>query len=284
MAITALDYLVFSSLRQHNVFPARPRIFELGESNWYGDVPVEQFYADIGRAVVDPARRAELQIRLLDAIGVPREASSAPPAMAPADLNVRLAALPEAAASRAHYAIARIFFATFADCASYDANDPGTPGSKYRFDLNLPVPLQERFDVVVNIGTGEHVFNVHQFYKTAHDLTAAGGLMIHTAPCNGWPNHGFYNFQPTFFFDLARSNNYELLVMVLGRVQPFQYVQVQSQDQVVALMAENKVPDQSMIAVVFRKSQVPAEFAIPMQGLYAGVLSPQATAAWHQLR
>ena len=43
MAITGLEYLVFSSLRQGGLVPPNPRVLELGESNWY--VP---YYADIG--------------------------------------------------------------------------------------------------------------------------------------------------------------------------------------------------------------------------------------------
>ena len=140
LAITAINYLVFSTLRQHNAFAPKPRVLELGESNWYGDVGVDELHADIAKTVGDPSRRVELQEQLKEIVAAGR------PNML--------------------YEIARLFFQVFTDCASYDAIDPGTSGSKYRFDLNQPVPLAERFDVVANIGTGEHVFNVWQFYKT----------------------------------------------------------------------------------------------------------------------
>ena len=32
--------------------------------------------------------------------------------------------------------------------------------------------------------------------------------MLHGMPFSGWYDHGFYNFQPTFYLDLAIANNY----------------------------------------------------------------------------
>src|SRR5437762_7689224 len=149
MAITGLEYIVFSSLRAHNLLPAKPKVLELGQSNWYGDVPVDQLERDLNQNVLDLRERDDLITRLHDVASAKR----------PNHL----------------YEIARIFWRVFVDPASYSAIDPGTPGSQYRFDLNQPVPLNEQFDLLVNIGTGEHVFNVHQFYKTAHERTATCG-------------------------------------------------------------------------------------------------------------
>jgi len=141
MAITALEYLVFSSLRARNMLPPRPRVLELGQSNWYGDVSLEQLEVDIRRFVTDEARREALLAKLQNCIS--------------AGVRDRV------------YEIASIFWTVFADPLSYSAIDPGMPHSKYRFDLNQPVPLDEKFDVTVNIGTAEHVFNVYQFFKTS---------------------------------------------------------------------------------------------------------------------
>ena len=117
MAITALEYLVFSTLRNHNQLPARPRVLELGESNWYGDVPIEQLEQEVNQHVEQTMRSATLS---------------------------RLRQVWASDAKNRLYEVARIFYDVFLQPASYTAIDPGTPGSQYRFDLNQPVPLNDK--------------------------------------------------------------------------------------------------------------------------------------------
>ena len=181
------------------------------------------------------------------------------------------------------YELAQLFFRAIVQVGSYASIDPGTPGSQYRFDLNLPVSIDQKFDLVLNIGTAEHIFNVYQFFKTAHELTAPGGLMMHSSPFTGWPDHGFFNFQPTFFFDLARANRYEILSFICGRIKPLEYVQVRNHDDIPLLIQSAKIPAGSHINVLFRKT-TDADFVVPMQGYYAGTLSKESTRFWHELR
>jgi hypothetical protein len=232
-------------------------VLELGESNWYGDVTSQQVEQDIQRLVEDPAERQQLMMQLREIVAANR-------------LDVL-------------YELARFFFQFALQHSEYSAVDPGTPGSRYRFDLNLPLPIEEQFDLVMNIGTAEHIFNVHQFFKTAHDRTSIGGLMMHSSPFTGWTDHGFFNFQPTFFFDLARANGYEILSFLCGRVKPFQYIQVGSHDDIPRLLKAKRIPDGSHINVVLRKKS-DAEFQVPVQAYYAGALSEESRKLWHELR
>jgi len=80
-----------------------------------------------------------------------------------------------------------------------------------RVDFNSPPSISKQFGVVTNFGTSEHVFNQSAFMKFMHDLTAADGYMLHVVPSAGARNHGFFNYHPTFFFDLARANCYSLV-------------------------------------------------------------------------
>jgi hypothetical protein len=257
MAITALEFMVLCSFREHGLLPAAPRVLELGESNWYGDVTVDEFEEEIRRLVREPAERDRHLLALKNIASV-----NGPGLL---------------------YELARLFFSAVVQAGEYSAIDPGTPGSRYRFDLNQPVPIAERFDLTLNIGTAEHIFNVYQFFKTAHDLTVAGGLMMHSSPFLGWPDHGFFNFQPTFYFDLARANGYEILSFICGKLKPFEYVQVRSHDEISQLIRGGKIPANSHINVMFRK-KTDAEFAVPMQAYYAGALTAEARRAWHELR
>jgi hypothetical protein len=80
-----------------------------------------------------------------------------------------------------------------------------------RVDFNSPPSASKQFEVVTNFGTSEHVFNQSAFMKFMHESTTPDGFMLHVVPSAGARNHGFFNYHPTFFFDLARANNYSLI-------------------------------------------------------------------------
>jgi hypothetical protein len=91
----------------------------------------------------------------------------------------------------------------------------GSPGS-IPLDLNYdPVPDDAlgKYRLVTNFGTTEHVANQLNAFKVIHDLTAVGGIMIHHLPIQGMFNHGLINYNPKFFWMLARSNGYKLIDM-----------------------------------------------------------------------
>jgi SAM-dependent methyltransferase len=89
----------------------------------------------------------------------------------------------------------------------------GSPNS-IPLDLNydaLPDWARNKFDVVTNFGTTEHIANQLNAFKIIHDLTAPGGIMIHAVPAQGWVNHGLLKYNPKWFWMLARSNDYRWL-------------------------------------------------------------------------
>ena len=88
-----------------------------------------------------------------------------------------------------------------------------SPGS-IPLDLNfddVPAEFKASFALVTNFGTTEHVANQLNAFKTIHDLAEVGGVMIHTVPAQGYMNHGLVNYNPKFFWMLARSNGYKWL-------------------------------------------------------------------------
>lgn len=72
-----------------------------------------------------------------------------------------------------------------------------------------------QFNLVTNIGTGEHIFNQDTVMSNAHALCIKGGIIYHQLPFN-WFNHGFYNFNPLLFYDLAAANGYEIIYINLS--------------------------------------------------------------------
>ena len=96
----------------------------------------------------------------------------------------------------------------------YICVDTSSEVDALNLDLNfdeIPAKLQEKFQLVINCGTTEHVANQIQAFKIIHDLTAVEGLMYHNVPFQGYQTHGLINYTPKFFWMLCRSNNYEFL-------------------------------------------------------------------------
>lgn len=78
-------------------------------------------------------------------------------------------------------------------------------------DLNKPDNLKyanEYYDIVLDVGTVEHCFNIAQALMNMAGLVKQGGYIIHENPFNS-PNHGFYNLNPTFFVDFYEANGFE---------------------------------------------------------------------------
>lgn len=88
------------------------------------------------------------------------------------------------------------------------------------FDLNSC--LEERYDfsssfgLVTNNGTTEHLFNQQAVFDNIHRLTSVGGLMLHAVPFLNYVNHCFFNYSPTFFYNLATANRYDLCLLGIG--------------------------------------------------------------------
>jgi hypothetical protein len=105
----------------------------------------------------------------------------------------------------------------FNDYISIDIN--GAYGS-LNFDLNKDIfkefKYNETFDLTINNGTGEHIFNQFMVFKNAHNLTKKDGYMLHILPFIDWINHGFFSFHPIVFADLAAANDYQIEKLALA--------------------------------------------------------------------
>ena len=96
----------------------------------------------------------------------------------------------------------------------YMCVDTSNEAGALNLDLNFDeVPIERRgcSQLVMNMGTTEHVANQIQAFKIIHDLTAVDGLMYHNVPFQGYQTHGLVNYTPKFFWMLCRSNEYEFL-------------------------------------------------------------------------
>jgi len=75
---------------------------------------------------------------------------------------------------------------------------------------NLNVPLEKEFhskyDVVLDLGTLEHLSNFSNAIVNIFNLLKKDGVYYFAIPANNWCNHGFFQLSPTFFVDLCKYN------------------------------------------------------------------------------
>ncbi len=242
MAITAADVALWKKLRAMGVIPPAPAVVEIGQANWFGDVPTDWMEGAIAAqcAAKSSAWRAMSSLATLQAMSEDARACS--------------------------FGLARLFWLdVFRDLATIDAIDLHGEPEAIRYDLNTPVPadLCARFDVLVNTGTLEHLFDQRQAWANCHDLVKPGGLMVHGLPWTGWPEHGLYNYQPGFVLDLAHANGYELLLRWYTEIMPLKIIPLSGDGKLKLEVGAGN----SMIHVAMRKL-TDAPFVVPRQAYY----------------
>ena len=103
---------------------------------------------------------------------------------------------------------------------NYQCIDLNNKDGAHIYDLNMNLRdeygFTEKFDLVVNNGTSEHIFDQKQVFTNLHNLTKVGGVILNVVPFSLWINHGFYNYNPITFRDLAYANEYKWNFLWLG--------------------------------------------------------------------
>lgn len=168
------------------------------------------------------------------------------------------------------------------DIVSIDM-DPAATGA-LKWDVNsLQWPGDSTYATVINHGTAEHIFNIANVFKVMHDACAVGGLMIHESPFTGWTSHGFFCLQPPLFYDVARANGYEMVLVATEHLRSRTYQEWESHDAILNAKLRDQLADHLMLFVAMRK-KTDEPFKIPTQGVYCGAESPFVVQMWGVLR
>ena len=112
--------------------------------------------------------------------------------------------------------------------------------------------------------------------------------MLHVLPFIDWINHGFYNFNPIIFGDLAASNKYEIIKISLANRNGaelklenknhtilFEQIKLnnkQSNFNKMLEIAKDKVGKNILLVVILKKLSN-LKFTIPLQGKYLSDIS-----------
>jgi hypothetical protein len=82
-------------------------------------------------------------------------------------------------------------------------------GAKLIHDLNQPVPFEwhQQYDLILDGGTLEHIFNFPVAIKNCMQMLKGGGRFILVTIANNWCGHGLYQFSPELFYRIFAPVN-----------------------------------------------------------------------------
>lgn len=97
-------------------------------------------------------------------------------------------------------------------CDALDVSD--YQGAKLICNLNESIHAKyyEQYDVIIDAGTLEHLSNIAVAVNNIFSLLRVDGIYYFSSPCDGWVDHGFFQFSPTFYKDLVFKNPKLLLL------------------------------------------------------------------------
>ena len=82
-------------------------------------------------------------------------------------------------------------------------------GAQVIHDMNLPIPdaLDSSFDVVLDGGTLEHIFDLTTALRSAIRMVRPKGRFISITQANNFCGHGFYQFSPELYYRFLCPDN-----------------------------------------------------------------------------
>lgn len=272
MAISKTHYELLRTLRERGALPLGEPILEIGQANFYGDFDPRDMLPDIERFVTDKDRRDTLTGMLANI------SEFTPYGRMVVCEQQQWKGLDQALLALAQ-SIYGILFNTTSPTHAIDLIGEST----LKHDLNHPVQGLATYSTVINHGTAEHIFNIGQVFRTMHDATRPGGLMIHESPFTGWIDHGFYCLQPTLFYDLAAANGYSIELMAIEHLASRSVIHINDRGDFAELARRDQLPYNAMLFVAMRKTK-DEPFRIPMQGVYSAHASESMKQSWKELR
>lgn len=93
-------------------------------------------------------------------------------------------------------------------------------GASILHNMNNPIPYYlKKYDVVLDLGTIEHIFNIPQVCENIINLLNIGGIFISITTNNNFSGHGIYQFSPEFFLSVfSKKYGMEVQELYLAKV------------------------------------------------------------------
>jgi len=116
------------------------------------------------------------------------------------------------------------FFTLFLDAKNVSSIDYSEyEGCTIIHDMNQPVDPKyyEKYDVVIDGGSLEHIFNFPVAVSNCMNMVKPGGSIFIFTMCNNHAGHGFYQFSPELFFRIFQPENGFKICDVIVEKHPY---------------------------------------------------------------
>ena len=116
-------------------------------------------------------------------------------------------------------------------------------GAGVTHDLNKPIStkMEKKFDVIIDSGTLEHVFNFPMAITNCMKMLKVGGTIFISAPANNYLGHGFYQFSPELFFRIFQEDNGFKLTRAIILKHPYPGAELSSNQKLYEVVDPNTV-------------------------------------------
>lgn len=145
----------------------------------------------------------------------------------------------------------------------------GSEGASIIHDLSQPVPHRWRnhFELVIDGGTLEHVFDIAAALRHIVSLLKVGGAAFHVSPLSGWENHGFYSINPKLLARFYRANGFEVgsaHVVRLTKTGPLRAARIDNLNDLDAPLQADSLREYALLVLAARKVTEPAAIIAPI--------------------
>jgi SAM-dependent methyltransferase len=160
------------------------------------------------------------------------------------------------------------------ETASVDRNNFEDATLLHDLNEQFPENVRSHFDLVVDGGTLEHVFNYPAALKNCLELIRVGGHFVTITPVSGQMGHGFYQFSPELFFRVfSAENGFVIRKIILFDISKTESIFYEVKDpSATRQRSELSTSRPIQMAVLAQKiAEVPAFATPPQQSDYVAV-------------
>jgi len=93
------------------------------------------------------------------------------------------------------------------------------------YDLQKPLSSKYKnfFNLIIDNGTIEHIFDIKSVMTNIVNISHIGAYVLQMVPTNNFINHGFYQINPTLFYDFYTANGFEIVESYIVETRPTGY-------------------------------------------------------------
>lgn len=156
---------------------------------------------------------------------------------------------------------------------SLDVNDYENATHIADLGRDMGNKLRGKFDLIVDGGTTEHVFDIATCFRNVDRMLSKNGVFLSIVPLNDWAEHGFFQFGPEVVYGYWQNTmNYTVLhCEAVSLRKPWKKKPLPDHTGLrkrVALAHGNLPEGRCVLAYSVQKGKSPKDQVSPMQSFY----------------